>query len=427
MNFRDILFFGKDAANGFSISSHMKEIRKALEEKNNSGRLKDLLNHAVKTVPYYNTQNPASILDFPIVNKSIIKSNEQKFLSNEFADKKEKLIKMTTSGSTGTPFTVYQNKNKRQRNWADTLVFENLAGYQLGHRLLYFKIWAKEKLASNWVYKAQNMVPIEVIKLDDSIISNLLSDIHQNKSQIHSAIGYVSALEEILRYCEKNNITDLGAKFSTVITISEALDMGAKEKLMQLFKCPVVSRYSNLENGILAQQTPTSYNSFLVNTASYYIEILDFEKDEPVNQGEKGRIVVTDLYNYAMPMIRYDTGDIGSVEYDKDGRLYLKSVEGRKLDLLFDTSANVVSSYIMYKNMWKYTEISQYQLIQTGEKDYTFKINCHSKFEKEKQLVSEFKEFLGDDANFVVEYVDEIVLLDSGKRRKTVNLYRKSI
>lgn len=251
-----------------------------------------------------------------------------------------------------------------------------------------------------------------------------MEDIEEHAGEIHAVLGYVSALEQVVAYCEKYGIEDLGAKFSSVITMSESLNIETKEKLQKLFKCPVVSRYINLENGIIAQQEVNGDGSFLINTASYYVEILDLEKDEVLPEGQKGRIVVTDLYNYAMPMIRYDTGDIGSMYTSQDGRKYLKTVEGRKLDVLYDTKGNIVSSYIMYKNMWKYTEISQYQLIQTGEKDYLFKINCPNGFNKESQLVAEFKEYLGQDANFQVEYVTEIPLLNSGKRRKTVNLYK---
>ena len=74
--------------------------------------------------------------------------------------------------------------------------------------------------------------------------------------------------------------------------------------------------------------------------------------------------------------------------------------------------------------MWKYEEIKQYQLIQEGPKEYTFIINIENIFEKEKQLVTEFKKYLGDDADFRVEYADEIPLLASGKRKKTVNNWK---
>jgi phenylacetate-CoA ligase len=210
--------------------------------------------------------------------------------------------------------------------------------------------------------------------------------------------------------------------------MSESLNEFTKASLEKYFGVPAVSRYSNLENGIIAQQETNGNLRFLVNTASYHIEILKIDTDAPAKEGELGRIIVTDLYNYAMPMIRYDTGDVGSLEQDasKPGRLYLSKVEGRKLDMLYDTKGTIVSSYIMYKNMWQYTEIRQYQLIQNGEKEYLFKINVGETFERESQLVEEFKSYLGDDAVFQIEYVEEIPLLDSGKRRKLVNNYKPS-
>src|SRR5699024_144614 len=141
--------------------------------------------------------------------------------------------------------------------------------------------------------------------------------------------------------------------------------------------------------------------------------------------GELGRIVVTDLYNKGMPFIRYDTGDLG-VKSKRiiDGQNYevFSQIEGRKLDQIFDTKREVISSYIVYKNMWQYPEINQYQLIQKTENEYAIKINIHDKFEKENMLISQFKDYLGRDAKITVEYVDEIPLLDSGKRKKVINL-----
>jgi phenylacetate-CoA ligase len=139
--------------------------------------------------------------------------------------------------------------------------------------------------------------------------------------------------------------------------------------------------------------------------------------------------VVTDLYNYAMPLIRYDTGDIGAMPAMNNGQAdysRLSHIEGRKLDILFDTRGRVVSSYIIYKNMWKYTEINQYQLIQEDVNFYRFKINASGSFNREQELKNEFISYLGEDAIFEIEYVDEIALLASGKRRKVVNNYVKS-
>jgi len=424
MNFRGYLFKIFQFFAGREILKDYKRIKDHFsDKKDNSESLSKLLYHAKSSTNYYSSFDATSLNSFPVNSKVIIKSNFESFLSVKFRDKR--LIRMTTSGSTGTPFTVFQDRQKKIRNYSDTLFFSELGGFNLGNRLLYFKIWAKQKMQSPFRYWLQNIVPVDVLYLNETEIETLLQGLKKKSSQMHSVLGYVSALEQIIRYCEKNKITDLGVKFSGVITMSEGLSPETRQKLRELFKCQVVSRYSNLENGIIAQQEISSDN-FLVNTASYILEIFHPERDEAVEDGFIGRIVVTDLYNYAMPMIRYDTGDFGVREI-KNGKVYLKTIEGRKLDLLFDTQGNLVSSYIMYKNMWQYTELDQYQLVQTGERSYEFKINCPKGFTREMQLVEEFKTYLGADADFKVIYVNEIPLLDSGKRRKTVNLYKNIV
>lgn len=417
---RKLLFYVSDFIKGSRVRSHYKSVKYTIERSNLSNvSLEKLMNHACKEVDYYINIFPI-LQNFPIINKTIIRDNFVQFQAKNYVTKPK--ISMTTSGSTGTPFTVYQDLNKKARNHADTLYFGEIAGYILGNKLYYLKIWAKQKMASPWVYKIQNIIPVDVIDLNEGKVRQLVKEMENTNKKI-SLLGYVSALEHFIRYAEKNKIERIKANIVSVITMSEGLHKETKIKLEKFFECPVVSRYSNLENGIIAQQERNS-ELFLVNTASYYVEIFHPTKEELLPNGELGRIVVTDLYNYAMPIIRYDTGDFG-ILIEKDGKTYLQSVEGRKLDLLYDTKGNMVSSYIMYKNMWQYTEIEQYQLVQTHIKSYEFKINCPSGFKRQEQLVAEFKSYLGDDADFNVIYVDEIPLLDSGKRRKTVNLYYK--
>jgi phenylacetate-CoA ligase len=425
MNFRKLLFTLNDTLKGGLVSNHLNDVKNHMEGKTNESdiHLKNLLQHAITNVNKYKDIQSFDLQSFPVVDKSIIKNDLNSFKAKNYLDKK--VVTMTTSGSTGTPFTVFQDLNKKARNHADTIYFGKLAGYEIGNCLIYMKIWAKQKMSSSFTYKLQNIIPMDVLQLDDVQIQKLI-DLMENHKQNYSILGYVSALEQVVRFLDKNKKAGINANVKSVITMSEGLSFETKQKLQNIFNCPVVSRYSNLENGIIAQELRDGKARFLINTASYKVEILDLKTNEPLSNGKLGKIVVTDLFNYAMPMIRYDTGDLGAMEEDND-KLYLSKVEGRKLDVLFDTKGNVVSSYIMYKNMWQYTEINQYQLIQISEKGYLFKINCPIEFKKEDQLIGEFISYLGSDADFKVEYVTEIPLLDSGKRRKTVNLYRENI
>jgi phenylacetate-CoA ligase len=141
-----------------------------------------------------------------------------------------------------------------------------------------------------------------------------------------------------------------------------------------------------------------------------------------VKNGMSGRIVITDYFNKAMPLIRYDTGDIGIVNIDEESyELVLKKVEGRKMDMVFNTSGNLVSSFTITNNMWFYPEIKQYQFIQLTLESYKFKLNTDQRFNREAELINEFKKHFGSDADITIEYVHEIPLLNSGKRRKVIN------
>jgi phenylacetate-CoA ligase len=436
MNFletlRYFIFWQIDYLKKSQIGNHYREIEFLLNN-SDSNKVKEiqeklldsLLNHAVSTTKFYNEFIRFSGLEsFPVINKSIIRNSLDSFRSDKF--KLASLLPLVTSGSTGTPFMTYHDKNKRLRNSADTIYFAHKAGYEIGHRLIYLKIWAAKKMRSKFDYWLQNIVPVDVIQLNNQGIESLIKKLERDGSNF-SILGYASALELISKYLNLQKLTPVKARVRSIIAISESLNDYTKIMLKKYFGVPVVSRYSNLENGIIAQQEVNTSSRFLINTASYYVEILGMDSENPVKEGELGRIVLTDLFNYAMPLIRYDTGDVGAIVTDKDNpsRRFFSRIEGRKLDLLYDTKGDLISSYIMYKNMWQYTEIDQYQLIQENAKRYTFKINTKNNFKKEMQLIKEFKSFLGEDADFRIEYVNEIPLLASGKRRIIVNNFYK--
>ena len=184
----------------------------------------------------------------------------------------------------------------------------------------------------------------------------------------------------------------------------------------------MVSRYSNEENGVLGQDEGEN-NVFPINEADYIVEILDEDGNE-VKDGIQGRIVVTDLFNYAMPMIRYDTGDFAAVEVrEVNGRKKrcLTNFSGRKVDVIFNTKGKALSPYTITNHMWSFPDVTQFQVIQTGEKQYRLKLNVPKTFARETEVIELMKQLLGQDAEIVMERVDEIPVLASGKRRYIVN------
>jgi phenylacetate-CoA ligase len=93
--------------------------------------------------------------------------------------------------------------------------------------------------------------------------------------------------------------------------------------------------------------------------------------------------------------------------------------------MIYNTSGEIISSHLCY-HLFKYGTFKQYQLVQYGLKDYNINLNTNRRVEKEKDLVEEFKGYFGKDANIKVNYVDEIPVLNSGKRKEVTNTYYKN-
>lgn len=420
-----------DALSGGSKKHHFEDLKDILENYDSpkikerlSRYLTEELDYATEHITFYkNFKGYRKLQDFPVINKSIVRDNESIFLDPQY--KKEELFKQETSGSTGMPFAVYQDPLKRTRATADTLYFSEIAKYPLGQRLYFSRVWDKETTRSAFTCFKQNWVIHESANLSEEMIEKFLTDL-EHDHQKKSVIIFASTLAAITKYiATKRGKTT--AKVESFITLSESLDPNTKEMAKEQFGCTVISRYSDQELGIMAQQECDS-NDFVLNIGSFYFEFLDLEEDKPVEPGKPGRIVVTDLFNRSMPLIRYDTGDIAIQKPTKKGELpKLLTVEGRRVDFIYSTSGDLISPYVINTPMHEFQDISQYQFIQNGEKNYKMLINLRqglSEFGREGDMRAMLKSFLGFDANIEVEYVDEIPVLKSGKRKQVVNNYK---
>ena len=222
----------------------------------------------------------------------------------------------------------------------------------------------------------------------------------------------------IANYIYENKAKYYDWKLSSILSEAEALDERSREILSEYFRCPVYSRYGNEENGVLAQEDETGLGHRF-NIASYYLEILKMDSDEPAEDGEIGRVVLIDLFNYAFPMIRYENGDLAVKHVTKEGKVYLSSVLGRKIDMLYTTDGRPVNWLAGVIFIKKYKDIKQFQVVQETEKEYRWILNT-SNHCYDDIIIKESKEIFGDDANIQIEYVDEIPKLRSGKTQMTV-------
>lgn len=396
-----------------------KDINKIKEIQNE--RLKNLLDHACKTTKFYKEyKNSYNLEDFPIIEKNILKKEINNFISNKF--NKDELVTTTTSGSTGAPFTYYLTKNKKYRQNSEIIFFNNWGGYDVGTKHGYVRV---TKTKSKMKLFMQNE-----ILMDPTSINNEWLEKQRQKllnRGIESLIGYPSAILALAEYCNKKGDKPEQFNLKGIITSSETLYESTRNLIKETFGCDVISRYSTEEFGVLAHEC-TVENLHHVNELSYIVEILDVDSDKPVNPGELGRVVVTDLFSHAMPLIRYDTGDLAILGEECNCNLkgmVLERIEGRSIETIYDTNGERVSAFAINGAMRDLNNVYQYQFVQESPLINTIKLCVSNEFRESEVIISRFKNILGDKASIKIEYVDEIPKLKSGKRPYIISNYKK--
>ncbi len=428
MNLRRTLFWFLDYLKGSPLKKAkdysyeiMDSEDRALVSELNSAQLNKLLQHASKTTGYYRNSDYKTLQDFPVVNKNIIRDNLDAFFSSK--SKKSNCKVVTTSGSTGTPFSVYQNSEKVRKVQADNIYFSEKSKYSVGDFLAYIKFWPKHvtfKMRLSLYLK--NFSAWSILEFSDTTITKLLRELNQRKTI--SLLTYPSALDQLCKHIDQLDENPIKFKTKSIITVSESLKESTRKATSRYFGVTPLGRYSNNESGIIAQQYASNDTRYRINDSSYIIEILSLDNDDEVAHGQPGRIVITDLFSFATPLIRYDTGDIGIMEIDNNGVPYFTEILGRKIDQLYDTSGNLISSHLSTRLM-DFGDFKQFQLVQKSKIEYHFNMNTEHPV-NESDAADYFKTYFGENAVIKFNYVTEIPVLSSGKRREVVNEYYTS-
>ena len=175
--------------------------------------------------------------------------------------------------------------------------------------------------------------------------------------------------------------------------------------------------YANEENGVLGVEDGSGLG-LRANTADFCFEVLKMDSDEPADEDEMGRLVITDYFNKAFPVIRYENGDIVSMKRMQDGRVYFTQIAGRKADMLYTTDGRMVYYFRGISFLEPFMDIKQFQLIQEDYHNFTWVLNTKNT-SYEQMIVEHCRKLFGQDSNYKFVYVDEIPKLRSGKTRMT--------
>ena len=118
------------------------------------------------------------------------------------------------------------------------------------------------------------------------------------------------------------------------------------------------------------------HNGLHVTADNLYVEVV--ANGRLCEPGERGEILLTDLHNYGMPLIRYKVGDVGSWKGDScacgRGLPLLNVVEGRTLDLLSTPEGGVVAGEFFPCLLKDFAAIRRYQVIQEQRDELTIRL-----------------------------------------------------
>jgi phenylacetate-CoA ligase len=427
------VFWANDWIHGSKVRRHFNEIKLTLKNYDEGiviqkRNLVNILNHATTFTEFYKSFKGKNFDEFPIVNKNILNQNYNAFVVNSRnipEQETEKLHVQRTSGSTGTPLAVFQDSRKRYRRIAELKYFGEDVGFRSHEKLAQCRIWTKWQSKSKWQSFKENIIPINVSKMDDNNLKIICETIRKNK--VVSMRAYASWYDKLVEYLNDGNADVKNFKTVKVaISSSEALNEVTRKRMKELAGVPIVECYANEEAGIMAQQKIDD-NNYYLNHASYYFEVLKLESDKAADYGELGRIVITDLYNYAFPLIRYDTGDTAILLKGNDksnGWDYISKLYGRRFDLVYDTRGYPIHPMNFARVLKNVPGIRQYQFIQKDRRLYLLKLNANENIVYD-DVMNQVKEIVGHDAQISFEMVEDIPILASGKVKQVVNEWNR--
>jgi len=447
MNWRKPVILGLLKFTGSGIPETL-ELIKSMEYRNKEeikaiqqDKLKKLLLHAHKNVPYYNKilQKSCAVIDnkvnlenfskIPILTKDIIRENFEDLKSKDL-DKRKWYIN-TSGGSTGVPVKFVQDKEYWDKNIVNKIYYALRSDKNLGEKEI--KIWGSEKdflegtigfkaNAMNFLY---NRLFLNSFDLSEKNIKLIIYNINSFKPKL--IWGYVDSLLILSEYIIDNNIHL--QKPEIIFSAAGTLNNDIRIKIQKAFGGRVINIYGSREMGDMAFECRRGVLHILNH--SHYLEVIKENKTD-----EFGKIIVTSLNNYSMPMIRYDIGDLSSGFLDGEcscglGFTMLKDIVGRETSIFITKGGKKVPPEyfihmigVVYNNGF----IKKFQVIQKDYELINLKIilNGQKDLERLEDIIKSIKLIMGEFCKVDIDFVDEIKPEKSGKFLYTKSLVVKN-
>lgn len=412
-------------------------------------KLSKLLKHAYDNVPLYREKFetigavPEDIKSFEDYAKfpTLVKKELQERLDDLTAKNADpaNLLKGITSGSSGQPTIYLQERTSNRDRVAAGKRLTGIAGWDVGLRLFYLWRDSPFQIEGDKITAVDNRYVLPdtlvrrfkrrlhdrfgvvnpTLRVDPTMMTESeMADMFRRLKRFNPdvVISYVNTLYRFAQFMEDEKLSGIHPR--SVIVSSESLYPHQRELMERVFGCRVYNRYGLSETGIVAIECEER-NGLHINQ-----EILHIEYQPTVSDTQE--IVVTDLINHGMPILRYETGDTGVPVTGTcacgRGLERIGNLEGRVIELLPSKLGGHVNGQLFATFHW-IQGVKQYQVIQ--DRIDAFRINIVKTGEFESRnldpMVEVIREKFGEDAQVDVNYLDTIPFTSGGKYKLVVS------
>jgi len=423
-----ILPFG-DKLMKTSISSYqkkIKELNKYSSEDINTwqcSRLMELLSEAYNNTDYYrriidendidySSINDLAILDlFPVLTKQDIRANFDQLTNKNIHQIPHK--KGSTGGSTGDPLVYLQDHNSWSFASANMIVNWERVGYNYGDKYLAVGstslfVNKKKSFVHNLYYSLKNKIGVNGVNMSDEVCYNYLQIV--NNKKVKFIYGYASSIYRLAQFALK---TGIKVNVKAVMPTSEVLSTLFKNTIKQAFECDIINTYGANDGGITAFAVNEDFFNVGYNTIVRYSN----------ENGPQRKIFLTDLFNFAMPLINYEIGDqVITVEglgckKNYNGQVF-RAILGRTSDLIELENGSVLTGpgfTILFKDI----PVDYFHIEKTGVNSITIKIKPLDSYNEthEKLILSTLMKQMGEGAFVNIVQTNEVLYSASGKRK----------
>jgi phenylacetate-CoA ligase len=279
------------------------------------------------------------------------------------------LVVHRTSGSSGEPFAVHRTPLEEQLLGAFRARAEAGAGLRPFDRVAVFRQWPEGEPAQPWLTRVRRALRIHrEVELDGlADAASMVAAITRHRPDAVRA--YPSTMVDIATWMLRHRPPGMGVK--RVLCGGEVLGAAARRTIAEAFAVPIVDFYGAHEFNLIASECPSGFG-YPVSDDNVLVEVLG-DDGRPVRVGESGDVVVTALHSYAMPFVRYRTGDLAVRGSDacECGAPWstLRAIQGRAAESLRLPGGRRVHPYRITgllaerEAAW----VAQHQLVQSHE------------------------------------------------------------